>query len=103
MIKGTTPTEIYHVGSKIDLDLCTQIWITIVDWNGEEFTWDINRLVIDNAEHTISLTLSQTETLRFATGRAYVQIRFLYDDETAFASKRIAFNIEDVKKGGVIS
>jgi len=103
MIRGTTPTEVYKLNnSDIDLDECRQIWVTIIDWKCKEFKWDLSRLTIDNEEKTISLTLTQEETLEFSPGQAYAQLRFLYDDDSAFASKRIGFNIEDVKKGGVI-
>lgn len=103
MIRGTTPTEVYHIdNTDVDLSDCKQIWVTIVDWSCKEYTYDINRLLIDAEERTISLTLTQAETLAFVPGDAYAQIRFLYNDDSAFASKRIGFIIEDVKKGGVI-
>lgn len=103
MIRGTTPTEVYKIdNTDVDLSECSQIWVTIVDWSTKEYTWDISRLTIDAEEHSISLTLTQAETLAFTPGQAYAQLRFLYNDGSAFASKRIGFNIEDVKKGGVI-
>jgi len=103
MIRGTTPTEFYLIdNTDVDLTDCKQIWVTIVDWSLAEYTWDIDRLTIDAAERTVSLTLTQTETLAFIPGEAYAQLRFLYNDDSAFASKRIKFNIEDIKKGGVI-
>ena len=104
MIRGTTPTEVYKIdNTDVNLSDCKQIWVTIVDWSTKEFTWDLSRLTIDNTEKTISLTLTQEETLAFTPGGAYAQLRFLYNDDSAFASKRIGFNIEDVKKGGVIT
>ena len=104
MIRGTTPTEVYTIGeSSLDLSQCTQIWVTIVDYSCKEFTWDIDRLTVDSANNTISLTLTQLETLEFTPGGAYAQSRFLYSDGSAFASKRVSFAIEDVKKGGVIT
>lgn len=104
MYRGTTPTEVYKINNAdVDLSECKQIWVTIVDWSTKEFTWDINRLTIDAGERTISLTLTQEETLAFTPGGAYAQLRFLYNDNSAFASKRIGFKIEDVKKGGVIT
>ena len=103
MFRGTTPTEVYKINNTdVDLSECKQIWVTIVDWSTTEYTWNISRLTIDAAEKTVSLTLTQEETLAFTPGQAYAQLRFLYNNDTAFASKRIGFNIEDVKKGGVI-
>jgi len=104
MIRGTTPTEVYKINNAdVDLSECKQIWVTIVDWSTAEYKWDLSRLTVDAGEHTVSLTLTQTETLAFTPGAAYAQLRFLYNDDSAFASKRIGFTIEDIKKGGVIS
>lgn len=103
MYRGTTPTEVYKINNAdVDLSECKQIWVTIVDWSTKEYTWDIDRLTIDAGEHTVSLTLTQTETLKFVPGQAFTQLRFLYNDDSAFASKRIGLNIEDVRKDGVI-
>lgn len=104
MIRGTTPTEVYKItGTDVDLSKCKQIWVTIVDFASREHFWDMDRLTIDPEQQTVSLTLSQEETFSFAVGQAYAQIRFLYDDDSAFASKKIKFVIEDIKKGGVIA
>lgn len=106
MRRGTTPTEVYTIenpGTSVDLSYCTQVWATITDRSGRDFTWDINRLVIDTANNKVELTLTQEETLAFAVGTARAQLRFLEDDGTAFASKPVSFQIDDVRKGGVIS
>ena len=106
MIRGTTPTEVFKVtnpsGDSIDLLACKQIWITMVDHKGREFTWDIERLTIDDDEKTISLTLTQEETLALAVGRAQIQLRFLTADDVAFASMPSAIMVYDVRKGGTI-
>ena len=103
MMRGTTPTEIYKINStKVDLSACKQIWVTIVDWDCMEYSWGIDRLDIDAENDTVSLTLTQAETLAFVPGRAYAQLRFLHNNDKAFGSKRICFDIEDIKKGGEI-
>lgn len=104
MFRGTTPTEIYTIKNRgaLDLSKCEQIWVTIVDRGAHAHTYDIDRLTIDATAGTISLALTQEETLAFSVGAAYAQLRFLYIDGTAFASRRVNFEIEDVKRGGVI-
>lgn len=103
MIRGTTPTEVFTVNNPeaIDLAQCSQIWATITDNSGKDYTWDSERLVVDG--NTISLELTQEETLRFKVGAARAQLRFLYSDGTAFASRPCPLRIEDVRKDGVIS
>ncbi len=103
MIRGTTPTEVFTVNNPevIDLSQCSQIWATITDNSGKDYTWDLERLVVNGDE--ISLELTQTETLAFKVGAARAQLRFLYNDGTAFASKPVPLRIEDVRKDGVIS
>lgn len=103
IIRGTTPTEVFAVNNPevIDLSRCTQIWATITDKSGTDYTWDIERLVVDG--DNISFELTQEETLAFKVGAARVQFRFLYDNGKAFASKPVPLRIEDVRKDGVIS
>lgn len=106
MRRGTTPTEVYTITNPeqtVDLSYCTQVWVTITDRAGHDFTFDIDRLVLDTANNKVELTLTQEETLAFAVGTARAQLRFLEDDGTAFASKPVSFPIDDVRKGGVIS
>lgn len=104
MIRGTTPTETYTIkgASNLDLTRCAQIWATITDKRGNDYTWGRDRLVVDNENKTISLTLTQEETLDFVAGEASVQIRFLYDGGEAFATKPLKFAIENARREGVI-
>lgn len=105
MIRGTTPTEIYTITNPqvVDLNNCVQIWVTISDYRGHHYTFDISRLTIDASDNAISLTLTQEETLALAVGKATVQIRFLYNDDSVFATKPLTFMVEDVRREGVIT
>ena len=105
MTRGTTHTETYTITNPqgVDLSNCVQIWVTITDFRGRSYTFDISRLTIDAENNTISLTLTQEETLAFAVGKAKVQLRFLYNDDKAFASIPLPFMIDDVRREGVIT
>ena len=105
IIRGTTPTETFvlHGADELDLTKCSQIWVTITDSYGIDHKWEKDRLTVDAQERTIDLTLTQEETLSFSVGTARIQLRFLYYDGSAFASKKgVTTEIEDVRKGGVI-
>lgn len=104
MIRGTTPTETYTLENPgvVDLDQCVEIWVTFHDHVGHDFTWDIDRLTLDEENHEITLTLTQEETLALAVGKCQVQIRFLYNTGAAFATEPAYFEVENVRKDGVI-
>ena len=59
-------------------------------------------MTLNNEEHKISLKLTQEETLALTPGNAFAQIRFLYNDGTAFVSERIEFVVKDVENDEVM-
>ena len=102
MYKGTTPTFTIRLCGQIDLEEDTsEIWVTIKDSAGELHNWTKTDLELE--DNIIYLTLSQTETLGIASGRAELQVRILTGDNKALASKIAIFDADDVLKGGVIS
>lgn len=105
IVQGTTPTVRFRIRNlgRVDLNKCTQIWITIVDSMGREHFWDLTRITINAAEGKISVKLTQQETLAMVIGMAVAQVRFLYQDGSAFPSKPKYLLIRKVRKGGVIS
>lgn len=104
MRRGTTPTEVFELDTPdLDLTTLTQVWITICDGRDNSFTWDISRVTIDNDNKTLSLDLTQAETLAFACGLATVDIRMLTSDGVALATDYSTIEIHDVQKKGVIS
>ena len=102
MVKGTTPTFVFQLDSTtLDLTALSQIWVTVDD-SREVKTWDINSVTVDNEHKTISLYLSQAETLALRTGLARVQIRMLTSDGASIATTCSTITINDVLKKGVI-
>jgi hypothetical protein len=51
---------------------------------------------------TISVTLTQEDTLRFVTGDVYIQIRYVFANGSADASNIIRTTAERILKDGVI-
>lgn len=98
MRRGTTPTNTFTVD--IDLTAAT-IFVTyaqkcgvVVEKTGEDLTV---------TENSISLTLTQEETLRFTPDAVFIQIRYVMPDGTADASNIIQTTVGAVLKDGVIT
>lgn len=103
MWKGTTPTFIFTLVTNLDLSTVTECWTTIKDSAGTLHNWTLSDVIIDPAEKTVSLSLTQSEINNFATGLAQCQIRLLFSDGKAVATKIGIIEINDTLKSGVIS
>lgn len=101
MTRGTTPTFLIKVNSDLDLSTVSKLWITF-EQNNIEKTFNLEDVEVNASEKTISVFMSQEDTLEFATGYALLQIRGLTADEKAFASKVKRVDIERILKEGVI-
>lgn len=106
IIRGTTPSLTFHVKNELlDLDNIVEIWITFKTKAGvkvKEKTYDIDDVAIDNAEHTITLNLTQEDTLDFTDTNMVVQLRVRFNDDLAYASDIIGVEIGHILKDGVI-
>lgn len=106
IIRGTTPTLTFNVkNEQMDLANIAEVWITFKTKAGVkpvEKTYDINDVTIDAAEKTITLSLSQEDTLAFANSNMLVQVRLRMNDDMAFASSIIETTIGHILKEGVI-
>lgn len=106
IIRGTTPTLTFNVkNEQMDLAEIAEVWITFKTKPGVkqiEKTYDINDVAIDAAEKTITLSLSQEDTLEFANAQMLVQVRLRMNDDMAFASAIIETSIGQILKDGVI-
>lgn len=79
MYKGTTPTYIF-TNNEVDLTQATKVYVTFSDGNGNEIvTKSGDDLTVE--EHSVSVWLSQAETLSFPNGRVAVQINWTYNEE----------------------
>lgn len=97
MRRGSTPTNTFTVD--IDLTGATlfvsyeQMGKVIVEKTGEDLTV---------TSTSISLSLSQEETLRFKPGEVLIQIRYVFPSGAADASNIIRTTAERIIKDGVI-
>lgn len=106
IIRGTTPTLTFHVkNEQLDLDEIAEVWVTFRTKAGvkvKDKTYTKEDVVIDSAEHTIELALSQEDTLDFTDTNMVVQLRVRLDNDLAYASSIIDIQIGHILKDGVI-
>lgn len=92
MYRGTTPTFTFKVNTDIDLTEIAECWITFKARLGNKTeTFDLSQITVDPVEKTLTVVLTQEETLNFCTGTIDVQIRLRTNDDLAYAS-----NIKEV-------
>ena len=106
IIRGTTPSLTFHVkNTTLDLDTIAEIWVTFRTKAGvrvKEATYTKEDVLIDAAEHTITLNLTQEDTLDFSDTDMVVQLRVRFDDDNAYASSIIPIDIGHILKEGII-
>ena len=101
MRRGTTPTLTITVIGLVVTDLST-IKVTFKQGN-IELTKTTDEVTVDGENNTISVPLSQEDTLMFGSGNVSVQIRgLLADGVTAIASKIKSISMEKILLDGVI-
>lgn len=104
--RGTTPTIICKVCTDIPFDQIQNILVSIEQFRLPLLTasMDEGRVMIEEVEKEIHLRLTQEETLALNTsGQAYVGIRILLSDGTAYALRKPEpIFVGDIIRGGVI-
>lgn len=101
MYRGTTPTLIYNVNSNLDLNGMLQIWVTLKNLMYEK-TFGKDNIIVDNENKTITVELSQEDTLLFNGKEVNTQIRFLDSTGKAYASNIEKIELNNILKEGVI-
>ena len=102
-IRGTTPTIEITVNSDIDLHQVAQVWVYISQQNKVKVDKQLENVTFDYEERTMTVTLSQEDTLNLKEGDALFQIRLLLMDGTALATLASKVDVKPIYKGGVIS
>lgn len=107
MYRGTTPTFTLQLNSDLDLTSMEQIWVTFKN-KSAEVTYEKDDVAVDAETSTITITMSQEDTLKFQTcgvlqGKVEVQVRLLDDGHIAYASNVKEVNLYRILKEGVIS
>lgn len=79
MIQFTTPTH-NHVVKNIDLTGC-KVWVT---YSQHRTTLDVlsDDVTYDGTDTTVSVSLTQTQTGMFKSGKVDIQINWIYPDDT---------------------
>lgn len=105
---GTTPDIPFVFPETIDLSEITQVWVTFKSKRSVqkvyEKTYDISEVDIDNANHTITVHMTQLETLAMeGSSSIEAQIRLLGPGSKARATTIVTIPVERVLKGGVVT
>ena len=101
MRRGTTPTLTISVTGLVVSDLKT-IRVTFKQGN-IELTKTTEQVTVDTEYNSISVPLTQEDTLMFGSGAVNVQIRGLLEDGvTAIASTIKSFSMDKILLDGVI-
>lgn len=80
MYKGTTPTYIFTLPEDIDLSSAESVYVTFSKTNYEEIlTKQGDELEID--ANTVSVYLSQDETLSFPRTEVLIQINWTFEED----------------------
>lgn len=95
--RGSTPTNIFNVN--IDLRGAT-LYITYKQ--GGQIIVEKTGSDIFVTETTLTVKLTQEETLRFKSGSVRIQIRYVRQDGSADASNIIETRAEEILKDGEI-
>ena len=108
MIRGTTPTLTFKLPvTPSELDAC---YISFYQEVYENYTYTTRRYVeknlseceLDDVAQTVSITLSQSDTLAFNSEKPVLyQLRFRVGD-AAYATTMASFTIGDILKSGEI-
>lgn len=97
MYRGSTPT--HNIETDIDLTGASAVYVTYHQ-GGTIITKTGESLVI--TKNSISVTLSQEDTLSFKAGKVQMQVRYVMPDGTADASEIVSFDVGSILLDGVI-
>ncbi len=101
MYRGTTPTLNLQLETDLPLDDLDEIWVTFKGVKGE-VSKNLTSSSVDPTTKTITVTLTQEDTLSLVNGPASVQVRFKTTGGLAYASTVENINVERILKDGVI-
>ena len=98
MIRGTTPTHVFEVDT--DLRQATALYITY-----GQLGRTVIEKTLDDAEITeesVTVHLTQEDTIRFKNGDVRIQMRVKFGDGSAIASDIIDVPVQAILKEGII-
>lgn len=101
MYRGTTPTIVLELDTDLSLTNLAEMWVTFRT-STVEVTKLLKDVIIDDTLKTVTVMLSQEETLKLYNGRGSVQIRFRDENDLAYVTEIADLNIGKILKEGVI-
>ena len=107
--RGTTPTIEARIVQDIDLHSVAALWITITQLEGVNDKKEVkifkqlSDVTFDYDLRTISVKLSQEDTLKLNEGGGTYQIRMLTIDETALITPQCEVVVSGCDKEGIIT
>ena len=84
IVRGTTPTFVLQFPENVDLTEATNVYVTFCRYNNK-ITKDTDD--VDIEAHSISVYLTQKETLDLGTGPVEIQANWTFGDGKRAASK----------------
>lgn len=103
MYRGTTPSLTFNIKTELDLTEIAECWVTFKSKQSNKVqTYTFDDLIIDSEAKTITITLTQEDTLYFSPGTVEVQIRLRTTDDLAYASNIKELDIGRILKDGEI-
>lgn len=103
MYRGTTPSITFHINTELNLNEIVECWVTFKSKSSNKIqTYTLDDLILDSEEKTITITMTQEDTLYFSPGTVEVQIRLRTSDDLAYASNIKELDINRILKDGEI-
>lgn len=90
MVQATTPTFILTLPETVDLSLASHIAFSLVQGRAKIKKFD-SELVVDG--QTVSVYLTQEDTLKFVSGSAKLQLNWSYADGSRACSNIVELNV----------
>ena len=102
IIRGTTPTIIVSIQTEIDLSELSAAWVYISQQGKVRVNKALTDIEVDVEEKTITVVLTQEETLNLKAGiETLFQIRLRLAD-TALATTATKIVVKEIYKEGII-
>lgn len=104
MFRGTTPSIAFQITSEFDLTTLKEVWITLKTWETEKtFEYSKNQITVDIDSQTLTILLTQEDTLAFEDGTVEVQMRVLDTSDFSYSTEVFEVEMERILKDGVIA
>lgn len=101
MYRGTTPTIILELDTELSLANLAEMWVTFKT-STVSVTKTLEEVIIDDTLKTVTVILSQEETLKLYNGDCEVQIRFRDENDKAHVTDIGNLDVGRILKEGVI-